>query len=69
MWLIPLLQAWNARIRKDNPSGFKGVTRHINGWRYSIGKKWVYGFATAEEAFAERCSRVREEHGEFARFA
>jgi hypothetical protein len=63
----------NAKLRKDNKSGFKGVFRDKKSWRYTLstdtGSKVKCGFPTAEAAFAARCERVRSEHGEFARFA
>jgi len=65
--------ARNARTRKDNTSGFKGVNRHYNTWRYRIrtdtGRETVGGFISAKAAFVARCARVSEAHGEFARLA
>jgi hypothetical protein len=63
----------NAAVRKDNKSGFKGVTwdRRSNKWRAAIrfNKKRfsLGGYDTAEEAYAAYCAAATKYHGEFAR--
>jgi hypothetical protein len=63
----------NRRMRKDNTSGFKGVTKFLNGsgWRAQImvnGKARVLGVReTKEAAYELYCAAAREMHGEFAR--
>lgn len=63
----------NARIRKDNTSGFKGVGRRI-GCATFLARVYlnrrVYqksGFRTARAASRWYAAKVRELHGEFAR--
>jgi hypothetical protein len=67
--------AANARIRKDNKSGFKGVSWHrrLRKWQAQIndgGKRRSLGYFDNPEA-AKRAydTRAREMHGEFARAA
>jgi hypothetical protein len=61
----------NARRRKDNTSGFKGV-HFIKGWKYRAriqvnGKRIVLGDrATPEAAYELYVAAARELHGEFA---
>lgn len=67
----------NRSRRSDNTSGFKGVyfftsPYHLSKpWRGYIsvsGKRvWTDCFCTPEEAFAARCKRLAEFHGEFSR--
>ena len=62
------------RIRKDNKSGFKGVTwsTAANKWAASItinGKRKHLGtFASAKEAHNAYCRAAENAFGEFARF-
>ncbi|AXC43108.1 homing endonuclease [Salmonella phage S124] len=61
----------NAKLRKDNSSGFKNVFKERNNWRVRIrvnGKEYSKrGFPTAEAA-NEYAIKWREElHGDFAR--
>ena len=62
---------WNARIRRDNTSGFKGVVFSGKGWRFSLcikGRKiQSKEFPTPEEAHRQRCILAVQHHGEFAR--
>lgn len=64
--------ARNAGIRCDNTSGFKGVQRKGNGWRFRIwtdaGRYHSGSFATPQEAFTARCEYAAIAHGEFVRF-
>lgn len=61
----------NARMRKDNTSGFKGIWKVGNRWRACIkvnGKKIYLGFFdTPEEAYKAYCDAAIKYHGEFAR--
>jgi hypothetical protein len=63
----------NARPRKDNPSGYKGVQLHRGVWCAQItvnGKKQHLGsFSTPELAHAAYCEAAKKAYGEFARFA
>lgn len=65
---------WNARTRKDNTSGFKGVKINKrlkrNPW-FAVaevsGKKYYSGgHASPEEAFAARGELIARLHGQFA---
>jgi hypothetical protein len=60
---------WNARKRIDNTSGFKGVSKEGCKWRAQIrayGVHYYLGtFKTREEAYAVRCAKAKELHGEF----
>jgi len=64
---------WNAKVRKDNTSGFKGVSWHKRqkAWAANIsinGKvKFLGAFNTPEEAHAVYTARAKELRGEFAR--
>ena len=64
----------NARIAKNNTSGYKGVSRHPNTtkWRARITYlrvEYHLGlFDTAEEAYAAYCAAAKRLHKEFARF-
>ena len=64
--------ASNARLRKDNPSGFKGVTFHkpTGRWRARIQSNGVpveLGYTdTPEEASRLYCAAVPRFHGKFA---
>jgi len=62
----------NERLRCDNKSGFKGVTRITRGgWQATItaaGKTLYLGsFATPEAAYEARCAAAARYHGEFSR--
>lgn len=64
----------NTRLRKDNPSGLKGVKfRHDRGKfcaRIVIAGKCTHlgHFTTAEAAYAAYCAAAALHYGEFARF-
>lgn len=59
----------NARIRKDNTTGFKGVFAFQGKYRTQIkinGRQTYLGqFDTAEEAHAAYCKAAKEKFGEF----
>ena len=61
---------WNAGLRKDNTSGFKGVRRDHKQWRTEIkvfGKTHRLGyFDTAIEAAQAYNEAAKKLHGEFA---
>lgn len=60
--------AANARRRKDNSSGFKGVSQRPNGrWMARIRMKSLGTFPTAELAARAYDSAATETWGEFAR--
>jgi hypothetical protein len=63
----------NARLRSDNQSGFRGVTRFGGKWRAEIrlyGKATYLGqFDTPEQAAAAYAEASRRLHGEFGRVA
>ncbi len=63
----------NARIRKDNTSGYKGVSRHGSKWQSVImanGRKRYLGlFPTIQEAAAAYAMASVELHGDFRRTA
>jgi len=64
---------YNVPKRKDNTSGYKGVTyvKRLNKWGASIkanGKAVNLGyFETPEEAHAKYCEKAKELHGEYFR--
>lgn len=64
---------WNARVRKDNTSGLKGVSwnKKANLWaaNISINGKVVYlgMFPSAKEAHEAYAARAKEIRGEYAR--
>ena len=64
---------WNAKVRKDNTSGFKGVSWHKKqqAWTANIsinGKvKFLGTFRTPEEAHDAYAAKAKELRGEFAR--
>lgn len=61
----------NRPKQKNNTSGFKGVTRHRDGWMAKIklnGKTHYVGtFKTPEEASAAYAAAAKTIHGDFAR--
>lgn len=61
----------NQRLRKDNTSGFKGVSRHEGRWRARVrvdGKYTHVGlFDSAEDAARAYDEAARNMHGIFAR--
>lgn len=64
----------NARARRNNTSGFKGVCKNRGRWVARLGKRGEKGcylgsFATPEEAHAAYASAAEKRFGEFARFA
>jgi hypothetical protein len=66
---------WNTKMRSDNSSGFKGVSRHTatGRWQSKISaykKRTHLGyFDTAQEAHEAYCAAAAEYHGEFRRIA
>jgi len=65
----------NARIRKDNKSGFKGVGWKVDQGKWcariwtDCGRKHLGYFSTPEEAYAAYCAAAEIHHQEFARVA
>lgn len=63
----------NMRVRKNNTSGFKGVSyfkecgKWIAGIRINGKRRHLGLFETAEEAYAAYCTASAELHGEFGR--
>lgn len=61
----------NRRLRRDNTSGYKGVSFYKGKWKAQImhaGKAYVLGcYDTKEEAFKVYCEAAKRFHGEFAR--
>lgn len=61
----------NARLRKDNTSGHKGIWRENNSWTVEVwchGKKHRVGvFRDLDQARAARAEAAERLHGEFAR--
>jgi HNH endonuclease len=64
-----LEQTHNAKVRKDNTSGGRGVHKHKGWWRARISingvRRHLGLFETAEEASAAYEAAAREAHGEF----
>lgn len=64
---------FNAKVRRDNKLGLKGVTqnRHRYVARITVDKKTLYLgiFPTPQLAYARRLAAQAELHGEFARAA
>lgn len=64
--------ARNARLRKDNTSGFKGVKRAGSRWyaqiRVNAKRLHLGSFATPEEAHAAYCRAATQHFGAFANF-
>jgi hypothetical protein len=64
--------ASSKKRRRDNTSGFKGVSRNGSRWRAVVntgGKRTHLGyFDSPEDAYAAYCAAAKELHGEFARF-
>lgn len=63
----------NTRVRRDNSSGYKGVSFHKATGKYSaqiqcVKKLHIGLFTTAEEAHSAYCAKATELFGEFARF-
>lgn len=59
----------NAKLRKDNTSGYKGVCycKTTKKWKAAIGKNTIGRFDTPEEAYEAYCQKAKELFGEFAR--
>jgi hypothetical protein len=70
--VTPSQNCHNATIRKDNKSGYKGVSfyKQSGTWRAVVnlnGKQYSAGYhATAELAFEAICIKRNELHGEYA---
>lgn len=62
----------NRRRRRDNSSGFKGVTPYQGKWKAEIVENgnWHYlgWYETPEEAYVAYCEAARKYHREFAHF-
>ena len=56
----------NSRRRKDNTTGFKGVSAHGNRWRLCVAGRYHGIFDTAEQAARAYDQKAREIWGEFA---
>lgn len=69
----PQQQCCNQRLRKDNTSGFKGVSLNKRSGRYAAytakngSLVWHGSFATPEEAAAKRAQEAARAYGEFYR--
>lgn len=65
-------QVWNQRIRANNTSGYKGVSRHRDGWQAQIMIRrepiFLGVHPTAELAADAYLKASCELHGEFANF-
>jgi hypothetical protein len=65
----------NARVRRDNTTGFKGVSciKPDQKWRATInvdGKRvWLGCFNTPESAHAAYCAASKKYHGDFGRIS
>ena len=64
-------QTLNTRLRKDNPSGYRGVTRSGKKWRAQIKvngtRRGLGSFNSIEDAATAYAIAARELHGEFYR--
>jgi hypothetical protein len=60
-------QKWNAHIRRDNSSGFRGVSRAGSRWAARINNKHLGCFASREDAAAVYETVARKLHGKFYR--
>ena len=71
-WASRAENGMNMARRRDNTSGFVGVTRHSGKWQAIVrvnGKNKTIGtFATPDEAALARDAVARVHHGEFAVF-
>jgi hypothetical protein len=60
---------YNTKLRKDNKSGYKGVSRFRDKWQTKIwvNKECIYLgiYDTAEEAYKIYCEAAEKYHGEF----
>jgi hypothetical protein len=69
----PIENWWNAKIRSDNTSGYKGVSWSKSNAKWSArikksGKRVHLGyFEKAEDAYAAYCKAAKDLHGNFAR--
>jgi len=70
----PEKNSCNAGIRRDNTTGFKGVTYRAKYNKYSAAIKFrgvTYNLGqheTPEQAHAAYCAKAKELHGEYANF-
>jgi hypothetical protein len=66
-----LEQNWNTGRRKDNTSGYKGVSKNHGRWFAQIAiegtQRWLGYFATAQEAAAAYQVAARKLHGGYYR--
>lgn len=58
--------AMNKKHRSNNQSGFKGMSKHKNGWQAEISKKYIGLYQTPELAAAAYNERAKIEFGEYA---
>lgn len=57
----------NSRLRKDNTTGYKGVSKKGNRYIVRVGNDWVGTFTTSESAARAYDDAACERYGEFAR--
>ena len=59
--------AGNSKIRKNNKSGFKGVSPHRKKWQVSVAHKHIGVFNSKDSAHAAYAAAAAAYFGEFAR--
>lgn len=60
-------QQCNRGLRKDNTSGYKGVSKNHKRYMAAINKRYIGTFSTAKEAARAYDKAARRLHGSFAR--
>ena len=62
----------NVKMRRDNTTGYKGVSRHLRKFKATIKHRGVIHylglFHTAQAAHVAYCTEADRLHGEFARY-